>query len=93
MDRHERHPERATTNDADFLYRLHRAAMQTYVVQTWGRWDEAWQSQYFQQHLDPSTCQIIMLHEQNIGAISVVRRVTDIFLSNIELLLPIATRI
>jgi ribosomal protein S18 acetylase RimI-like enzyme len=76
----------ATTNDADFLYRLHRAAMQAYVVQTWGQWDETWQSQYFQHHLDPSAYQIIVLHGQDIGAISVVRRVTDIFLGNIELL-------
>ena len=56
------------------------------MVQTWGQWDETWQSHYFQQHLDPSACQIIVLHGQDIGAISVVRRVTDIFLSNIELL-------
>lgn len=75
-----------TTDDADFLYRLHRAAMQAYVVQTWGQWDETWQSQYFQQHFDPSACQIIVIQGQDVGAISVVRRVTDIFLSNIELL-------
>jgi ribosomal protein S18 acetylase RimI-like enzyme len=76
----------ATTDDTDFLYRLHRAAMQEYVVQTWGQWDEAWQSHYFQQHFDPAACQIIVLHGQDIGVISVVRQVTDIFLSNIELL-------
>jgi ribosomal protein S18 acetylase RimI-like enzyme len=76
----------ATTDDIDFLYRLHRAAMQDVVVKTWGEWDEAWQSQYFQQHYDSSTCQIIVLHGQDIGAISVLRRTTDIFLSKIELL-------
>ena len=69
-----------------FLYRLHRAAMQEYVVQTWGQWDEAWQSHHFQQHFDRAACQIIVLHGQDIGVISVVRQVTDIFLSNIELL-------
>ncbi len=76
----------ATRNDTDFLYRLHRAAMQEYVARTWGQWDEAWQSHYFQQHFDPAACQIIVLHGKDIGVISVVRQVTDIFLSNIELL-------
>jgi ribosomal protein S18 acetylase RimI-like enzyme len=60
--------------------------MQEYVVQTWRQWDEAWQSHYFQQHFDRAACQIIVLHGQDIGVISVVRQVTDIFLSNIELL-------
>ncbi len=76
----------ATTEDAGFLYRLHRAAMQDYVAHTWGQWDEAWQSQYFLQHFDPSACQIILLHGQDIGVISVVRQVTSISLSNFELL-------
>jgi hypothetical protein len=76
----------ATTDNTDFLYRLHRAVMQNYVVQTWGEWDEARQLQYFQQHFDPSTYQIIAVHGQDIGAISVVRRTTEIFLSKIELL-------
>ena len=60
--------------------------MQTYVIQTWGHWDEARQSQYFHQHFDPSACQIIVLQGKDIGVISVVRRITDIFLGNIELL-------
>ena len=76
----------ATKDDADFLYSLHRAAMQAYVAQTWGQWDEAWQSQYFQQHFDPSARQIIVLHGQDIGTFSVIRQVTDIFLNDIELL-------
>jgi ribosomal protein S18 acetylase RimI-like enzyme len=76
----------ATFDDADFLFHLHRAAMQTYVAQTWGTWDEEWQLQHFGQHFDPSVCQIIMLHGQDIGVISVVRQVNGIFLSNLELL-------
>jgi GNAT superfamily N-acetyltransferase len=76
----------AAIDDADFLFRLHRTAMQSYVAQTWGAWDEGWQLQHFQQHFDPSACQIIMLHRQDIGVISVVRQETGMFLSNIELL-------
>ena len=76
----------ARPNDADLLYRLHRAAMQKYVIQTWGLWGEAWQSWYFHQHFDPSTCQIIVVQGKDAGVISVFRRTTDIFLGNIELL-------
>jgi len=76
----------ATTDDADFLYRLHRAAMQVYVAQTWGQWDEAWQAQHFRQHFGPLTCQIIVLHRQDIGVLCVVRRATEVFLGNLELL-------
>jgi GNAT superfamily N-acetyltransferase len=76
----------ATIDDADFLFRLHRAAMQTYMAQTWGAWDEGWQLQHFQQHFDPSACQIIIFHGQDVGVISIVRQETGMFLSNIELL-------
>jgi ribosomal protein S18 acetylase RimI-like enzyme len=76
----------STMNDIDFLFRLHRTAMQTYVTQTWGAWDEGWQLQHFQQHFDPDHCQVIVLEGKDIGVISVVRQVTGMFLSNIELL-------
>jgi len=76
----------ATTKDGDFLYRLHRSAMQRYVIETWGQWDEAWQSQYFYQHFNPGACQIIVFHAEDIGVICVERRPTDIFLSSIEVL-------
>ena len=32
------------------LYTIHRAAMESYVEQTWGAWDDAWQRTYFEQH-------------------------------------------
>ncbi len=76
----------ATAGVAAFLYGLHRAAMQAYVVQTWGQWDEGCQAQYFQQHFVPSACQVIVLDGKDIGVISVMRRDTDDFLANIELL-------
>ena len=73
-------------DDIDFLFRLHRTAMQTYVTQTWGAWDEGWQLQRFQRHFDPDHYQIIVLQGQDIGVISVVRQVSGMLLSNIELL-------
>jgi GNAT superfamily N-acetyltransferase len=77
-----------TADDVDFLYNLHCIVMQTYVVQTWGQWDEAWQSQYFRQHFNPAACQIIMFQRQDVGMIRVEHRSKDIFLSKIEMLPP-----
>lgn len=76
----------ASRDDADFLYQLHRTAMQTYVVQTWGQWDEGWQSQYFSEHFNPNACQIVVADKMDIGVISLIRRATDMFLSHVELL-------
>jgi ribosomal protein S18 acetylase RimI-like enzyme len=73
-------------NDAEFLYRLHRVAMQAYVLQTWGQWDEVWQYRYFSENFDSSICQIIVVDKKDVGVISVLRRETDIFLRHIEVL-------
>ena len=78
-------PARAA--DVDFLYRLHKAAMQDYVAQTWG-WDEAWQQQYFYQHFDPSVCQIIVAAGYDVGVLSVVRQAEVVYLRNVAVLPP-----
>ena len=75
----------ATQNDVEFVYKLHRATMHDYVVQTWGQWDDAWQYAYFTEQFDPSTCEIIVSDQNDIGAISVLRRETDIFLKYVQL--------
>ena len=74
-----------TSEDSDFLYDLHRAAMQQYVAQTWG-WDEAWQRNYFQQHFNPAECQIITFEGKDIGVLSVRNRETEVLLKFIEVL-------
>ncbi len=76
----------ATQSDADFLFQVQCAALQTYVVQTWGAWDDAWQQQRFQQHFNPAACQIVLYQEQAIGVICVDRSTTEIHLGKIELL-------
>jgi ribosomal protein S18 acetylase RimI-like enzyme len=71
--------------DVDFLYHLHKAAMQDYVAQTWG-WDEAWQQQYVYQHFDPSMCQIIVAEGHDVGVLSVVSDAEVVYLRNIAVL-------
>ena len=75
-----------TSEDSDFLYDLHRAAMQQYVAQTWG-WDEVWQWNYFQQHFNPAECQIITFEGKDVGVLSVRNRETEVLLKFIEVLL------
>ena len=69
----------AIAADVDFLYRLHKAAMQDSIAQTWG-WDEAWQQQHFHQHFDPSGCQIIVAEGHDVGVLSVVRHAEAVYL-------------
>lgn len=40
----------ASKDETDELYAIHRAAMEHYVAQTWGNWDDAWQRDYFTSH-------------------------------------------
>lgn len=40
----------AQKDELDALYAIHRAAMETYVSQTWGPWDDAFQRDFFANH-------------------------------------------
>lgn len=74
----------ATREDYDFLWWLHCATMRPYVEETWG-WDEQWQAEYFHDHFDPTTRQVIECDGVPIGYISVERREHRIFLAAIEI--------
>jgi ribosomal protein S18 acetylase RimI-like enzyme len=58
--------------------------MRSYVEKTWG-WDEQWQADYFRDHFDPTTREIIEYDGVPIGYISVERREDLIFLGVIEI--------
>lgn len=75
----------ATFDDLDFLYDLRRAAMKTYVEQTWG-WDEGWQQAYFRQNFTPATIQIIRSDGRDVGALSVEQRAGEVYVRSIEIL-------
>jgi ribosomal protein S18 acetylase RimI-like enzyme len=74
----------ATAADDDFLYELHRATMKDYVAKTW-KWNESWQQDHFHQSFDPQTCHVILFNDQPIGALSVARRVDEVFLASVEI--------
>ena len=76
----------ALPEDVDFLYALHRSAMQTYVVQTWGEWDEDWQRARFEAHFDPALLRVIQFEGQDVGMLQVQERTEELFLVDLEIL-------
>jgi ribosomal protein S18 acetylase RimI-like enzyme len=76
----------ATWQDADSLYRLHRAALKVYVEQTYGPWDDEWQQRRFAQHYRPSECQIITLRGQDVGVVRAAEGDAEVCLGVIEIL-------
>jgi ribosomal protein S18 acetylase RimI-like enzyme len=63
----------ATDGDAEFLYALNCQTMRDYVCQTWGDWHEELQAEWFAEHFDPSTTQIILTDGNPIGRLDVLR--------------------
>jgi ribosomal protein S18 acetylase RimI-like enzyme len=76
----------ATWEDADFLYRLHRAALKQHVEQTWGEWEEEWQQRHFRQRFHPAACQVIIFEEQDVGVVCMVEQEAQVVVNVIEVL-------
>ena len=49
-----------TDADLEFLWRLHNAALQKYVTETWG-WDEEWQRRNFEERFDSNNGRIVVV--------------------------------
>ena len=75
----------ANEADYDFLYQLHKTAMQDYVEMTWG-WNEEWQQEYFAKKWNPQPRQIIRVNGQDAGVLVVEIRQGEYYLALIELL-------
>lgn len=70
--------------DSDFCFRLHRAAMRTYVEAVWG-WDDAVQREFHDQRFDPAMTRIITVDGLDAGSLNVQYRPDDIYLARIEI--------
>lgn len=75
----------ATDADANFLYRLHEAAMRRYVEQVWG-WDDAKQRTYFAAHFDPVPTRIVSRGRADVGTVTVEWREGEAWVGNLEIL-------
>jgi len=71
--------------DLEFRWRLHNAALRSYIESTWG-WDEVWQRQHFIDEFDPSKGTIITVDGVDAGYWSVIEYDDDVMLVSIHLL-------
>ena len=76
----------AQARDEVFLYALHRAAMQQYIIATWGPWDEMAQREQFRQCFRPDEMDIIQVDGQDAGVIHIQERTEEIFVITLEIL-------
>jgi ribosomal protein S18 acetylase RimI-like enzyme len=75
----------ATSDDYDFAFRVHCAAMRPSVERTFG-WDTDFQACYFRLHFDPAKREIICLDGVDVGILSVEERGESLFIASIEIL-------
>lgn len=76
---------KATAEDYDFLYSLHRTTMREYIEATWG-WHEEWQEEYFRRKYDPAKRRIIQVDGRDVGVVVVEERNDELYLGLIEIL-------
>ncbi len=76
----------ALPEDYSFLFDLHKAAMQVYVEETFGPWDEDWQEKYFRSRFDPMELQVIQVDDRDVGVLFIQERAEELYVANIEIL-------
>lgn len=76
----------AQPEDEEFLFAVHRAAMQSYVAATWGAWEEEYQREVFRQDFRPDTLQVIQVDSVDVGVLDLEDRTEELFLITIEIL-------
>ncbi len=74
----------ASKDETEALYAIHRAAMEDYVAQTWGSWDDAWQREYFTSHW-PDVRLAIEASGELAGFVDLDEQGETIHIGNIEL--------
>lgn len=75
----------ATEADYAWLWELKRATMKSYVIQTWGSWDDQLQEEFFRGNFSPGSVQMILLGDQRAGLLEVKQEPREIFLANIQI--------
>ena len=75
----------AISDDFNFLYNLHKAAIRPSVEATWG-WDEVWQQDYFAQKFEANKRQVIVVDGQDVGVVMIEEREGAVYIGLIEVL-------
>lgn len=76
----------ATKADVEFLWTLRQRVMKENVEQTWGKWDDAQQRQFFDRGFVPKDTSIIVVDGKDVGRIDLNHSHMEIFLGIIELM-------
>jgi ribosomal protein S18 acetylase RimI-like enzyme len=77
---------KAREEDKEFVYTLNRTVYQDLVIRQFGRWDERWQRQYFEEKWARARYSLIEHNGQPIGAIRVTKCLDYHVLNEIQLL-------
>lgn len=72
--------------DFEFIYQVTKAAMQTYVEQTWGSWADDEQRVRTYNSIDLSTHQIIQLDGRDVGCLAMEHHSSHLQLTKLYLL-------
>ena len=73
------------SDDFDFLWRLHNAALKEYVEKTWG-WDEGRQRELFAEGFNTNNGKIIVVDGADAGYLWTIEKEAETFLVSIRLL-------
>ena len=76
----------ALQSDFDFLFELNKVTMKNYVIATWGKWDDEWQRQYFQEKFRPEEYQIIVIANKNVGVLAITEDEKKIEIDRLQLM-------
>ena len=76
----------STEKDKEFVYELSRTVYKDLVIKQFGKWDEKWQRDYFEEKWKHSGYQIVEKCSRKIGAIWTTRHSNQILLKEIQLL-------
>ena len=77
------------SDDFDFLWRLHNAALKVYVEKTWG-WNEERQRELFTEGFNTSNGEIIVVDDTDAGYLWTIEKETETLLVSIRLLTRIS---
>jgi ribosomal protein S18 acetylase RimI-like enzyme len=75
---------RATQDDSEFCYQVHKAAMGGHITAIWG-WDEQVQRGFHARAFNPARWQIITVGGADVGMLDVEYRPGETYLARIEL--------
>ncbi len=67
--------------DRDWLWAVHRTTMRSYVIDTWGAWDDAGEREFLERSYSPATMRIVVGDGRDLGLCEVQPRPGELYLA------------